>query len=191
MADTYILDKKMLEKRLKELAETPYTGEIQYGAMCYSPACPGDGIYKCETCSNTTTHLHGEWEIEDLANVREIVKSLKDSGYDIMLDEREYCEHCCKRKVSRPLPNLSIRFSNDENYHTVRAEMSDFNYLQAFLQGKDHILDGYDFTVALHDRVCLLVKMTGLGDEEIKEMVNSIKYQSEYVEYLDDYETEQ
>jgi hypothetical protein len=55
MADNWSLDKEFLEKRLKELADTPYSGERNIGAMCYRPVIY-TARYKCDICGKTTEH---------------------------------------------------------------------------------------------------------------------------------------
>ena len=171
----YILDKELLEKRLKELAETPYTGEISSGAMCYCPRAPEDSEYKCLLCKKITVYKSGEFAIKNLKKARAIVKRLAESGYDVKLDEREYCDSCKGEEyISNPRPTLSIKFRIDDDYHTTRVDIEHLEYLETFLQGGDNLLDYYDYTVKLHDNIDILSKITGLGEITARDWLEKV-----------------
>ncbi|MCL2142540.1 MAG: hypothetical protein FWH46_06715, partial [Methanimicrococcus sp.] len=102
MNNNYILDKELLEKRLKALADTPYSGEINFGAMCYAPRRIPIVKYECEICGKITER--NQDDLDFLKKAKEIVTELKTAGYDVLLDEREFCKYCPGEK-SRP-PNL-------------------------------------------------------------------------------------
>jgi len=176
MSDGYILNKELLEKKLKELAETPYTGELQYGAMCYSPAFPDIGEYICIVCNKKTEHVCGEFFIDKLIKSREIIRILISNGYDVQLDEREFCKYCNVNEIDyEPKPHLSIRFDENDNYRTSKAGLNSLKLLQAFLLGRDHILGAYDNTVALHESIDILCNMTGLCEETAKQWLVKIR----------------
>lgn len=170
MKTKYILDKEQLEKRLKELAETPYTGERSYGAMCYSPFFNGEyEEYKCKICGEITEHTGHT--LSKLRKIQAIVTELIDIGFDIQLDESEYCQYCNKDfKKNWHKPVLKIRFDQNDDYHTAETHFDeDYYYLRAFLKGQDHFIDRQDFTCVINENIDIINKMTGLGNETVKE----------------------
>jgi len=176
MSGGYILDKKLLEKRLEELAASPYGGERVWGAMCYSPACPGVGDYVCVVCNRTTKHTGGEFFVCDLIKCREIVNDLISHGYDVFLDEREFCLYCIVKGIDgEPKPHLNIRFDKNDNYIISKVGFHSLKLLQAFLIGDDHILGAYENTVPLHESIDILSKMTGFCEEEAKEWRDKVR----------------
>jgi len=176
MSGGYILDKNLLEKRLEELAVTPYTGEICHGAMCYCPACPEAGEYLCVICNRTSEHIHGEFFLKQLIRSREIVNDLKSQGYDVNLDEREFCRYCNVNVIDyEPKPYLNIRFDKNDKYHTSKVGLHNLKLLHAFLTGGDHILGAYDDTVTLHESIDILSNMTGLCVEMADQWLHKIR----------------
>jgi len=85
METKYIMDRELLENRLKELAATPYAGKICEGAMCYMPLAPATSAYKCIVCSKRTSHTFGANMVRELLEARGIVDELKARGYDVRL----------------------------------------------------------------------------------------------------------
>ena len=176
MENGYILDKELLEERLRQLAVTPYSGDICRGAMCYSPEMPDSGEYVCAICSRTTIHRFGEYMVEELKDVRGLVDGLKALGYDVELDEREFCQYC--REITdypKPRPVFKIRFNENDDYHTLSAELSYFKYLEAFLKGGDHFEGERGDTMTLHENIDIISKMTGLGEDTAKAWLNRPK----------------
>ena len=185
MKEKFILDKSKLENRLKELAETQYTGEVMFGAMCYCPAIPEDVDYICPVCKKSTKHSSFKFEPNDINDIRKVVNELKEEGYDVILDESEYCQYCnSDGKIDEPMAILKIRFDKNDDYHTARADFKDFRYLCAFLIGRDHILNYRDATESLHESIDIIHKMTGLGSVEYKKWLDSIE-NSKSGEYRD------
>ena len=165
--ENFILDKKQLEQRLKELAETPYTGGISYGAMCYVPSRSHDEEYICLICNKSTIHDFGDYRIRDLFKIRSFINELKENGYDVLLDEHEYCEYC-SNSIERSRTNLKIRFDKNDEYHVVRPSLIGYEYLKTFLLGGDHFISNQDFTITLHENINSIYEMTGLGEDIMK-----------------------
>jgi predicted Rdx family selenoprotein len=169
MKKGYLKDKTLLEKRLKELSLSPYTGEICKGAMCYMPIWHDTGEYECVVCALKTTYQYRDYWISDLVEIRDIVAEIRAEAYDIQLDESEYCQYCSKNSdTTDPKPVIKIRFCAADNYHTVRADWHDIKCLQAFLKGVDHFTGAYDETIVLHENIDIICKVTGLGGETVK-----------------------
>jgi len=176
MSDGYILDKKLLEKRLEELAVTQYTGEISYGAMCYSPMHPSPGEYVCVICNRKTEHSFGNLFLKKLMKSREIIKDLQSNGYDVQLDEREFCQYCNTNDIEfEPNPYLNIRFEETDDYHTSKVGFHSLKLLQTFLLGGDHIHGAYDNTVSLHESIDILSKMTGFCEAAAEEWLDKVR----------------
>jgi len=175
MSGGYILEKKLLEKRLEELAVTPYTGERVWGAMCYSPACPGPGEYICVLCNKKTEHISGEFFLIRLNRIREIISELKSQGYDVRLDEREFCQYCNVNEIDyEPKPFLNIRFDENDDYQASKVDFHSLKLLQAFLLGGDYFLGEYDNTVPLHESIDILSKMTGFCEDMADEWLHKV-----------------
>jgi transposase len=196
MSGGYILDKNLLEKRLEELAVTPYTGEICHGAMCYLPMCPEDGEYSCIICNKKTVHKQGQFILDDVILARNIIGDLKTNGYDVYLDEREFCQYCnVKEVIYEPKPYINIRFNKNDNYHIAKAGLYNLKILQTFLHGGDNILGEYENTVTLHENINIISNVTGLCIETAKKWIdkmrNSVDPKYDIVRWrldLDDYE---
>ena len=80
-----------LEKRLKELSETEYKGELRGGAMCYMPMYINDRPYTCPVCN--TIQMVSAFDAIAIDTIRVKVQKINDIGYDVILDENEFCEH--------------------------------------------------------------------------------------------------
>jgi len=194
MATEYILDKDELEKRLVELAETPFTGELSYGAMCYLMTGPDDDEYKCVICNKLTFHMRFSDTYEIIKSIREIVDEMREAGYDVWLDEREYCDYC---SVSKELKKdvwlkeglvFNIRFSAEQQYHQVQTiRISDFLCLHAFLLGKDYFEGERNQSYSIHDNIDLIHKMTGLGESLLEKWIHEREVEcDEYWKILKD-----
>ena len=161
-----IKDRETLEQRLKELSETEYLGGYSPGAMCYVPASPISENYCCPVCGHTTvSDSSGSWVIND---IRKIVKQIKNFGYDVVLDEHEFCDFCSInekiRKDNRQLI-FKIRFSTDSKYHISKSNNPEnYRCVLAFLEGKDFFTDNQDQTHPLHWTIKTLQEMSGLGE---------------------------
>jgi len=158
-----------LEKRLKELSITPYFGKLNTGAMCYES---GSAIiskdYICPICGKKSDiKNYDHWGISE---IREIVKDIKSLGYDVILDETQFCEVCNGEKDTNPYLYFKIRFSENSPYHSTNSNiLSDYNCLLQFLLGKEKFTSDREVEKSIYDNVYIIYKMTGLGKEIIKE----------------------
>ena len=172
-----ITDRAELEERLRELAETEYTGILNPGAMCYVPVMPKPEEYTCPVCGNITT-LSG-YNIRNIRAIGEIVENIRDLGFDVQLDEREFCGFCAesvkdiegvevvgKRIEGRPELFFRIRFDEDSDYHIARSNFPDhYKCVLAFLTGDETYTNDFDDTRTLHDNIEILQKMLGIGPD--------------------------
>jgi len=176
MATEYILDREELETRLKNLAETPYTGELSRGANCYLMVGPDDEDYVCVICGKSTEYRGFSYTNKNISKIREIIDKLKSAGIDVFLDEREYCEYCSEQRdesdrywIKEGLI-LNIRFDSEKPYHQVKSiSIPNYLCLSSFLLGKDTFCGTRDEVYSLHDNIDIVCKMTGLGKAIINE----------------------
>lgn len=164
-----IRDSIELENRLKFLSETPYSG-VLYSPISFQPSCyvssfsSSYGYYVCPTCGKETRRLKSV--LSDVGKIEGIVKIIKDAGYDVVLEQKEYCKYCSGRIF---LNNASfvfkIRFSENSDYHIVKSSiLGDYICLWRFLlYKKTYIQDRTGYTI--HDNVDIIQKMTGLGSD--------------------------
>lgn len=150
-----------LEYQLAEVAsESPEVPTVLdpplVSAMCYVIIALEDTRYECIRCGNLTDPLYADYTIMAIESIRQTVDSIREMGYDVILDEREFCPDCSKKKIEDPELIFQIRFSDQEDYHTTKSNIPEY-YLcvQQFLQEKET------------ERVDIVRKMTGLT--EIKE----------------------
>jgi len=188
MKNNVIKNRDELEKRLRELADTEYTGQIAMGAMCYSLVPEEEAEYICPKCGKATAQENFiVWAIED---IREIVEEIKSLGYDACLDEEEFCVFCgnnakqytdyeldykdCesedwdekekRREENRPELIFRIKLGGAAEYHVVKSNISEeYRGALEFLKGQDHYLNYYDMTESIHDNVRIIQKMLGIG----------------------------
>ena len=163
-------DSLRLEKRLKELSQTKYAGELAMGAMCYDPAIPMYADYVCPYCNDTVKEKYNGWMIYNINNIEEIVNQIKAKGYDVVLDKTEFCPHCNKKSIEYPELIFKFRFSAQADYHVSKSNINyEYCCLLAFLSNQDTFTNEYDYEYALHDNIAIIQKMTGLGkDLEMK-----------------------
>lgn len=179
-------DSIVLENRLKELSVTEFKGNLKGGAMCYELERPIDGDYICSICGKKTKRsgFHILYEKE----ISKIVKEIKALGYDVILDNKEFCQYCSKdvkdnrvaisqstnetlydyssEFIEEPELIFKIRYSKDSNYYIVRSNIeSDYFILLEYLRGKDKYDAGQYGEVPLHYAIDILKKMTGLGKD--------------------------
>lgn len=179
-----------LEIRLRELAETEYKGELRGGAMCYIPITSYDKPYICPICKKTT--LNFTVDKDQIESIRAISQKIKQLGYDVILDESEFCEHCRDTKANEnsivvtqspdktkfefrkndrieyPVLIFKIRFSKNSKYHVVKSNFEfDYLILWEFLNDNDKYNAGSEGELPLHMEIDVIKKMTGLGSEII------------------------
>jgi hypothetical protein len=174
-------DREVLEQRLKELSETEYSGKISYGAMCYSPylGVSNTKDYKCPVCGyKTKQDDHIIWIIKD---IRTIVAQIKNAGYDVTLDEQEFCNKCSNKQESShflwddevtgnkyPELKFKIRYTPDSKYHVAKSNIvSDYKCVLEFFKGNDFYLGYHDMTEPIHYNIKVLQKMLGIGKDII------------------------
>ncbi len=179
-----------LEIRLRGLAETEYKGELRGGAMCYIPITSYDKPYICPICKKTT--LNFTVDKDQIESIRAISQKIKQLGYDVILDESEFCEHCRDKKANEnsivvtqspdktkfefrkndrieyPVLIFKIRFSKNSKYHVVKSNFEfDYLILWEFLNDNDKYNAGRAGELPLHMEIDVIKKMTGLGADLI------------------------
>ena len=127
-----VSDRKSLEKRLKKLTEVRYdTNELPI-AMCYSMAAPIVENYVCPLCGAETEST--SYQIGNIQSIRKVFANIKNIGYDVVLDEKEFCHKCSGKKYDYPSLIFKIRFSPDEEYHVAYSNVyDDYSTLLTFL----------------------------------------------------------
>jgi DNA-directed RNA polymerase subunit RPC12/RpoP len=126
------------------------------GAMCYIMANFDYMDYVCSHCGNTIKDKYNEWIIIQINQIEEIVKKIKELGYDVVLDKTEFCPHCSKKNIENPELIFKIRFSDEADYHIVRSNIiNEYQCLYEFLSNPDEFSG--DKTI--------IQKMTGLGED--------------------------
>jgi len=159
-------DSIKLEKRLLELYQTEYNGELTWGAMCYAPIEPAYMDYVCSYCGETIKEKLNNWMVFNINQIEEIVSRIKNSGYDVVLDKTEFCPHCSKSDIENSELIFKMRFSSKADYHVARSNIiNEYLCLLAFLTNRDTYSDAWDDEHALHDNIAIIQKMTGLGDD--------------------------
>jgi len=159
-------DSLRLEERLKELSQTKYDGELAMGAMCYVMAIPMHVDYVCSYCGDTIKDRYDDWEVYNINRIEEVVKQIKNLGYDVVLDKTEFCPHCSKGNIENPELLFKFRFSSNATYHIAKSNIiNDYQCLLAFLSNQDKYLGGFGEEHALYDNIAIIQKMTGLGKE--------------------------
>ncbi len=105
-------------------------------AMCYSMAAPIQENYICPVCGDST--MSTSYQNGNVRSIRKVVESIKNLGYDAILDERQFCQHCSGKKIDYPSLLFKIRFSPDQEYHTEYSNLEDdYRYVLEFLQSSD------------------------------------------------------
>lgn len=129
-------DEATLRKRLKALTEVRYDTSELMMAMCYSMAAPIQENYICPVCGDST--MSTSYQNGNVRSIRKVVESIKNLGYDAILDERQFCQHCSGKKIDYPSLLFKIRFSPDQEYHTEYSNLEDdYRYVLEFLQSSD------------------------------------------------------
>jgi len=164
-----IKDSVELEKRLIQLSNIEHKSSIDdiVSAMCYAVVANRDTTdFTCSVCNNIT-----RYRVDDINHIKYIRKTfdeIKSLKYDVILDDREYCEHCNKTKLEEPSLIFKIRFSKNSDYHIVKSNMvEEYLILLDFLKGKDKYDSGRGGEKPLNLEIDVIKKMTGLGSEII------------------------
>ena len=155
-------DSTSLVQRLKVLATAQYDTIALPNAMCYSIAAPMEENYVCPKCgaeTASTAYANG-----NIRSIRNVVKDIKSMGYDVLLDESQYCQKCSAKKFENPTLCFKIRFSKNAEYHVAYSNASaDYYAVKAFFEGeksfKTYVSNNRDEA----ERTLKIVeKMTGL-----------------------------
>ncbi|MBP1630812.1 MAG: hypothetical protein H6Q15_1705 [Bacteroidetes bacterium] len=151
-----------LEQRLKELSVTEYKGDLRRGAMCYSSEILLNKPYTCPACGKIIEK--SSYEIWNLISIKEIVGKIDSLGYDVVLDETEYCKHCNGSEIKEPILIFKIRFSKNSNYHIAKTNwIRNYSCLYEFLKGNDIYEIDYERDVPIHLSIDVIKLMSGLG----------------------------
>ena len=125
-------DSVTLAKRLQKLKEVRYdTTELPI-AMCYSMAAPIVENYVCPVCGKETPST--SYQLGNLSSIRKVVENMKNLGYDVQLDEREFCQHCNGKKSDYPSLLFKISLNRNGYYHKAYSNLyDDYANLMTFL----------------------------------------------------------
>jgi hypothetical protein len=94
--------------------------------------------YLCPICNTYTTN---DVPIKiPIQLIREIIFKLKSQGWDVKLDESEFCHQCHPNKIQNPSLIFKIRYSPKDNYHIVRSNsLVVYIMIQSFLEDKFNV----------------------------------------------------
>ena len=173
---TEAVDSVALVDRLKELKSLDYDTLPLFSAMCYAKAIPIEAEYVCGVCGKTSpsdSYTNGNIE-----SIRRVVEQMKNMGYDVVLDETMFCNHCSAQNnksdakkegdsvvgMQRPELIFKIRFSKDAPYHVAKSNVyAEYSAVASFLKSKQ---DFVDFVENNRDKaksnILVIQKMTGL-----------------------------
>lgn len=156
-------DSVELEKRLKELSNNYCEFGNIISTTCGNIVDNEYGYYVCPNCGKKTRR-NGR-SINELIAVENIVKKIKDAGYDVILEQKEYCKYCSHRMFIKDASLVfKIRFSSNSDYHVARLNnLIDYFSLIDFLSNKKIRAKGDN----IYEVIEVINKMTGLGSEII------------------------
>ena len=159
-----VADSATLVKRLQKLKEVRYdTTELPI-AMCYSMAAPIVENYVCPVCGKETPST--SYQIGNMRSIRQVVENMKKLGYDVQLDEREYCQHCNGKKLDYPSLKFRISLNKNGHYHEAYSNVyNDYSTLIMFLRSektKDFVEAVYNNRSEAEKAFVAIEKMTGL-----------------------------
>jgi len=142
---------------LGSIVATPGCDRILPFAMCYDPGVVEQyEDYICSHCGNTIKGKYSGWTIHIINTIDDIVKKIKDLGYDVILDKTEFCPICSKKNIENPELIFQIRFSEEADYHTVRSNIeNEYQCLYDFLSNPVEYKGNRE----------IIKKMTGLEDD--------------------------
>jgi rubrerythrin len=88
--------------------------------------------YSCPICGATTRYQLSD-KVQNVLKIRSIVTEIRQLGYDAILDEHELCDNCCMadnenvrgKEFNERKLIFKIRFSPEEDYHTVTSGRDD------------------------------------------------------------------
>ena len=125
-------DSASLVKRLQKLKEVRYdTTELPI-AMCYSMAAPIEENYVCPVCGSETSST--SYQNGNIRSIRKVVENIKNLGYDVQLDESEFCHKCSGKKYEYPSLIFRISLNRNGHYHVAYSNLyDDYSNLLTFL----------------------------------------------------------
>lgn len=128
-----VADSATLVKRLQKLKEVRYDTTQLPIAMCYSMAAPIVENYECPVCGKETAST--SYQIGNLKSIRQVVESMKNLGYDVQLDERQFCHNCSGKKIDYPSLKFRISLNKNGHYHEAYSNVyDDYSTLIMFLR---------------------------------------------------------
>jgi len=172
-----VLDRRILEDRLKRLAKTEHKGSYtRCFAMCYLIGefeAPREVGYECPLCNKITTHL--DYQLRNLNMFKHWADKISNARLriDVEIDERCYCQYCNEDGQTQSKV-FKIRFSPEEDYHEViSATNYDFDCLFTWIGALETFVEepgsssnsSMETVHYVSDNVDILVKMTGLCPE--------------------------
>lgn len=155
-------DSISLVQRLKALNTASYDTFALPNAMCYSVAMPMEENYVCPKCGAETAST--AYKNGNIRSIRGVVGEIKSMGYDVVLDESQYCHKCNGSKEDYPELKFKIRFSEKAGYHVASSNTSgDYSAVKAFLEGEKSFREYVSNNLDEARRTLKIVeKMTGL-----------------------------
>jgi len=125
------------------------------GAMCYDPVSSVHFVdYVCPYCDHTMEEKYDSWVIYNINKIDEVVSLIKDLGYDVVLDQTEYCSYCSQKEIVNPELIFKIRFSEATGYHVVKSNiLFEYQCLHEYLEHPKTYTGSRE----------IIQKMTGLG----------------------------
>jgi hypothetical protein len=163
-------DSVTLVKRLQKLKEVRYdTTELPI-AMCYSMAAPIVENYVCPVCGKETPST--SYQLGNMRSIRQVVENMKNLGYDVQLDEREFCQYCNGKKSDYPSLLFKISLNRNGYYHKAYSNLyDDYANLMTFLvceKKKDFVNSVSNNQSEAEKAFRSIEKMTGLTIETNK-----------------------
>lgn len=186
------LSKEELVARLKALAADGTPKVENFGAMCYSQMSPPQKKESCQMCGKEFTY--SDWHDKD--NICELVKKMKEKGYDVKVDIM--CHDCAEKMIKQLHPDclfsnpdqedddntdcftvvndiwptdinflFSFRPSDAEQYHQVIANYPVlYRSLYSLMENKRRYSDDHDASHYIEDETDILQFMTGIIFDE-------------------------
>ena len=152
-----------LEKILKELSSNSCEFGFIISTTCGNIVDHEYEDYVCPHCSKKTKR--SKRSINELKSAENIVKKINDAGYDVILEQKEYCKFCSHRVfINEPTLVFKIRFSKNSPYHVAKTNNAiDYLSIIDFLSNRNIRTKENN----LYEVIEVINKMTGLGSEII------------------------
>ena len=129
-------DSTALAKRLQKLKEVRYDTTPLPIAMCYSMAAPIEENYVCPVCGKETSST--AYQNGNIRSIRGVVEGMRSIGYDVQLDESQFCHNCNGKKEDYPSLKFRISLNKNGHYHEAYSNVyDDYSNLFIFLKYSD------------------------------------------------------